>query len=302
MVGELAGTHDSGVDLSTSCTEPGIPTSLDDRARGVGHGRVQAQEHKAVRQCAWQFRKVPSVQRSVQVEPSSRGMGLHGFIAILTIALTMLREHSSGGPQEPSNDVLQQFIKVGSERQIEGHAKSTSLYYDFLDLFQRTATGPDEPNAEHGHGGPDSHQHTGRTAGDAGGHQKQLRPVPGGEPRGHHPCPGQQPPIGQFASDSRGAIGSGSQRGGHDLRRRGVLKRLRGDLNRAIHVYEAELSIYKNLPTVTDRPPPTMDLLELFAGSSKFTLYSKKYQLNALAPMDLQHGQDFREDHVQQEI
>ena len=45
-----------------------------------------------------------------------------------------------------------------------------------------------------------------------------------------------------------------------------------------------------------------MDLLELFAGSSKFTLYSKKYQLNALAPMDLQHGQDFREDHVQQEI
>ena len=39
--------------------------------------------------------KVPSVQRSVLMEPVNRNRGLHGFVAILTIA--MLREHTRGG-------------------------------------------------------------------------------------------------------------------------------------------------------------------------------------------------------------
>ena len=305
MVGELAGTHDSGVDLSTSCTEPGIPTSLDDRARGVGHGRVQAQEHKAVRQCAWQFRKVPSVQRSVQVEPSSRGMGLHGFIAILTIALTMLREHSSGGPQEPSNDFLQQFIKVGSERQIEGHAKSTSLYYDFLDLYQGAARGTDAPSSSTSSARAGSELKPSGRGDDGRRCEGELRKL---LPAGASPRPGHnagQRADGPSTSPSRPTAGSGSgqQRGGHRVQM-GAVKKIRGTLKRAIQVYETELKIYNNTNSVADRPPPHIDIFELFSGTSKFTTRSIKHQLNALAPMDIEHGphQDFKDEAVRKEV
>ena len=296
-------------DLHDRSCAPGVPTkgvasSLNSTLSGGEGGPkdLRPRQDKAVWEHTREVRTMPSVRSEVQMEPKHRAMGMHGLIALITIAIAMLREHSSTTSGIPGEEYLNQFVPPGVSRQIQASASSKSLYYDFLDLFQRTATGPDEPNAEHGHGRPDSHQHSGRTSADAGGHQKQLRPVPGGEQRGHHTCPGQQSSSSRLAPDDRGAIGGGSQRGDHGLRRRGALKRLKGDLNRAIQVYEAELSIYNNLPTVTDRPPPTMDLLELFAGSSKFTLYSKKYQLNALAPMDLQPGQDFRDDDVQREI
>ena len=67
---------------------------------------------------------------------------------------------------------------------------------------------------------------------------------------------------------------------------------------------EAEDQIYKALPSVVDRPPPMIDVFELFSGSSKFTTMSTKFGLNAFQPLDIQHGpeQDLKDPQVQREV
>ena len=84
----------------------------------------------------------------------------------------------------------------------------------------------------------------------------------------------------------------------------GAVKKIRGTLKRAIQVYETELKIYNNTNSVADRPPPHIDIFELFSGTSKFTTRSIKHQLNALAPMDIEHGphQDFKDEAVRKEV
>ena len=82
----------------------------------------------------------------------------------------------------------------------------------------------------------------------------------------------------------------------------GTVKRLKGNIKQALLAYETESKIYSNMSSVADRPPPYMDVFELFSGSSKFTLLANRHQLNALAPMDLQHGQDFKQEQVRREI
>ena len=55
---------------------------------------------------------------------------------------------------------------------------------------------------------------------------------------------------------------------------------------------EAERQIFDALPTTSSRPTPNIDVFELFAGSSKFTLLARHHQLNALQPLDWLHGPD----------
>ena len=62
------------------------------------------------------------------------------------------------------------------------------------------------------------------------------------------------------------------------------------------------MKIYEALGTVADRPPPHIDILELFSGTSKFTIHASKHRLNALQPMDLDHGQDFHDPQVRKTI
>ena len=67
---------------------------------------------------------------------------------------------------------------------------------------------------------------------------------------------------------------------------------------------EAERNLFDALPTTMQRPSPNIDIFELFAGSAKFTTLAGRYQLNALQPLDLQHGadQDLKDPDLQQEV
>ena len=76
---------------------------------------------------------------------------------------------------------------------------------------------------------------------------------------------------------------------------------MRGNVRTNIKELEAEASLYESLMTVSQRPPPYIDILELFAGSSKLTLMAKGFGLNALEPMDLEHGHDLCDPQVQQQ-
>lgn len=57
----------------------------------------------------------------------------------------------------------------------------------------------------------------------------------------------------------------------------GVVKRLKGNIKRALLAYETESKIYSDMPSVAERPPPYMDVFELFSGSSRFTLLAKRH-------------------------
>ena len=64
---------------------------------------------------------------------------------------------------------------------------------------------------------------------------------------------------------------------------------------------EAEAEIYDSLMATAQRPPPCIDIFEIFAGSSKLTLMAKGFGLNALEPMDLLHGHDLCDPQVQRQ-
>ncbi|CAK9109800.1 unnamed protein product, partial [Durusdinium trenchii] len=74
----------------------------------------------------------------------------------------------------------------------------------------------------------------------------------------------------------------------------GTAKRLKGDMKRAIQVYTVENSTYQTHHAV-HRPPPCVDLWELFAGEARMTELAHQYDLNALQPQDLRYGQDFKD-------
>ena len=67
---------------------------------------------------------------------------------------------------------------------------------------------------------------------------------------------------------------------------------------------EAEREIFDALPSTSLRPAPNIDIFELFAGASKFTLRAGKFQLNALQPLDWIHGsdQDLHDPQLQREV
>ena len=98
--------------------------------------------------------------------------------------------------------------------------------------------------------------------------------------------PGLDFPVRRPAPERRG--------GPQQQLRVGERKRLSGNINKAANIYEKEVGIYKQLPTATSRPPPTVDILELFAGEAKPSLMAPTCDLNACQPFDLVYGQDLK--------
>ena len=88
------------------------------------------------------------------------------------------------------------------------------------------------------------------------------------------------------------------QRFGRNGVRLGTGWRLQGTLKNNINNLESEVKIYEALRSVAERPPPRIDILELFSGTSKLTIHASKHHLNALQRMDLNHGQDFHDPQV----
>ena len=134
--------------------------------------------------------------------------------------------------------------------------------------------------------------------------------------RGHHPKHGLQPDGTPARSAKVGSTGhggstasssqhqtSGAPRGRRELRL-GSNRRLQHTLKKAAENYEAESNIYHSLASVSDRPPPMIDIFELFSGSSKFTKMAQRYGLNALQPFDIKHGphQDLKDAQVQADV
>lgn len=81
----------------------------------------------------------------------------------------------------------------------------------------------------------------------------------------------------------------------------GNAKRLRGEWRRAYQVLTIEREIYNKASSTKDRPSPSADLWELFAGRALCTEMAAQCGLVALQPWDLIYGQDLMESSTRHE-
>ena len=251
---------------------------------------MQARKHQADRQPARQVRAVSPVSAQVQVESGSRSVGVQsiaGVIAVLTIACSLIQQHQSygGGAQGE--------VQSDWERQIQRKYEQDCNAFGLHGIPGSLSSGALQL------GGGAQH-------GDASGGINV--PGPGDLRKRPHLSPRESGDAGRDRStrtrSSPPSRRDGRARGGPGLGRAlrlGDVRRLRGNLKTAIKELETEAEIYESLMTVHQRPPPYIDILELFAGSSKLTLMAKGFGLNALEPMDLEHGHDLCDPQVQQQ-
>ena len=108
---------------------------------------------------------------------------------------------------------------------------------------------------------------------------------------------------GKMGQTSR--AGSYQHRGQRDLRlgtgeslKPGQAKRIRGQWLRSAKLMEAEHEVYHSQPSTRQRPPPSVDLWELFAGQARCSELAHEYDLTALQPMDIVYCQDFFDQKV----
>ena len=109
---------------------------------------------------------------------------------------------------------------------------------------------------------------------------------------------------GKMGQTSR--AGSYQHRGQRDLRlgttgeslKPGQAKRIRGQWLRSAKLMEAEHEVYHSQPSTRQRPPPSVDLWELFAGQGRCSELAHEYDLTALQPMDIVYCQDFFDQKV----
>ena len=84
--------------------------------------------------------------------------------------------------------------------------------------------------------------------------------------------------------------------------RLGSRRRVTGTMDKAVASYEIERNIYDAMDHAGQRPPPAVDLLELFAGTAKPTKFAAELQLRALQPLDRDTGTDLSDPKTQQEV
>ena len=285
------GSRDLGV--STNVMAVDLDPATDGRADQEAPKKLPAPSLQEVRQQTRKVCQVPGVRDKVPLERCHKEMGPGGgfaaTIALITIATSLLKHYHVD---------FENGINTGHLQQGQGESKglpnSTSLYYDFLDWYQR-GEGKDF-ELDPSDGSPR------RVTGHDTRRDCRGSPRLGGEPRllSTGACGGHRSRAG-FKHESGAKPTSPSSRRTRvrwNGVRLGTSRRLRGTLKNNANNLESEVKIYDALASVADRPPPYIDILELFSGTSKFTLHAAKHHLNALQPMDLNHGQDFHDPEV----
>ena len=115
--------------------------------------------------------------------------------------------------------------------------------------------------------------------------------VPGGQERhrsgGQRKAQSEVDRVGLHRSGRRRSVQLGA----------GLGKRLRGLWKKSAKTLEFECMINEKVgQTVKQRPPPNIDLMEMFAGSARLTSMTHEYNLNATQPFDLIYGMDFKDE------
>ena len=265
--------------------------------------QMRPPEHQASRQCTRPIRSMPRLRDEVEVGQQLGEVGRFPWLTkllytVATIAITVLDCNSLPPGQS------------GRQTQEQGHGKEQSGFgdgrplpadYRGLDptdwLGSPTGTFCQEDVAVHLESQllrSGSHHDRGRGSTDEARHDRQHGRLRHREPAGHSEGHGNQQEDSRSFRKPQSAKPSTSlpdqHGGGRGGLRLGVGRRLRSNMKKAVQNLEAENMIYQALPTVHQRPPPCIDVFEVFSGAAKFTLRCSKFGLNALEPIDIQHG------------
>ena len=262
-------------------------STQDARANSESSG-LRPQGVQEVRQCSRPIRKVPDMPSRVQMEPRARSVGNPRKIAQLVLSVCALANAVSGEYGSPHWHHTQE--------QAHGQAQASSQRVQ----FQVPDAIPSSTTAFHGLRGRMAHRDDARGSESTGVPHLPQRPVLQLEPgRTKSLPPRPQLQEGRLRQGDHYPLRSGGL--GVELRV-GRARRLKGQIQHSCKQLEAEDRIYHSFMTVHQRPPPNIDVFELFAGSAKFTLFASQFGLNALQPMDLNFGQDFKHPQTRQMI
>lgn len=262
-----------------------------------GSTSVPPSRVQAVRECQREIRSVPSMRPQMEMGQCNGQLARFPWIAkllyaVAAIATTVLDPHSSQVQAEGTSQ-----SQVFGEQSF-GYGGTAA---DFRGINTASSSASNDRGAEFGCSGFGTNYEPGGPMADPARNRAEHGLLPPGARHGPSkigatgtsgPTTSQSKPDLHRAPGGRGAV------------RMGRLRRLQHSLRQCINNYEAEGNVYQALPTVSDRPPPLIDVFEIFSGSSKFTLRASSFGLNALQPLDLAHGpqQDLKDPRVRSEV
>ena len=265
--------------------------------------RVSSSDRSTIRQPSRKLRQMPHMRRQVEMEQVNREVApARSWITkllgtIVAIASTVL-DHNHASSYDG--------IPLQSGSQAEGQSSGFHLFEPSdggrVDGFQPVHPEFGAPHPGRIHGSPSHHprgfpaEHGEQQLGVAGLHQRgclSAKPVADAGKRESTPME---------SADRVGGHPAGCRQRGGDLRLAGSVKRLKHLWNRSADVLMMEVKSYQTGAPTKSRPPPTVDIMELFAGSAKMSVMAKEYDLVAMQPMDMIYGQDFKDPKTRQKI
>ena len=274
-----------------------------------------------VRECTRKVCNVPSVQHQMDLEPGKESMGRQALgrgeegswikrslFALAAFASTFIGDNSELFNIGSNGSLSQPSLRTTCQSQEQNMVSKSSHGWP-VDQLLRAELPHGAPHGRAVHG---SLEHHGAGSSLRASSKELLRGglLERGDLQAGAPEDAARSRFEEMGAP--GGTGSGFNRGRRDLRlgasaggsntmKKGTAKRLKGEWMRSAKTLEAEHNIYLNQKTVKDRPPPSMDLWELFGGRALCSELAHQYDLNALQPWDLIYGYDFMRSSTRQE-
>ena len=303
---EPRGTHDDGNSPPGFAKGSASSAAAQDSRPHDESSNLQPPSMPQVRKHARTIRSVPGMQSHLEVERRPSEMGgtwaTRALFALATLATTIFKQYDVFRtiPEDPSTSSSFQ-----TKDQITASSSSTiPEHQQWMDQFLNN--GPDSgPFDTGGTGRGDFDFASGVTLGRGTSQHGSLRLPDRGGPQGRQRGDGKTSRSGQMGPfDCLGCHPGSRQRDlrlGRGILKSGNLKRLHGELRKSSKLLQLEHSVYMSSSTASDRPSPSADLWELFAGRALCTELASQHGLVALQPWDLIYGQDLMESSMRHE-
>ena len=278
---------------------------------------LQAREVQEVRQSTWPIRHVPELRDTLDLEQRDKQVGRQdaerggswikrSLCALAAFATAFVGDNRELFTGDPASSLQGQTFGTESKSQDTAFESGTFQVWSGQELVGRRSLDglrPSEPDLRPpvGRAVPGGMEHR-QPGASVLPHSEELcraRLLQRGDLQGaeeSYAGAGRSSSLGASHRDGSGGVGGG--RGlrlavGGDFVKPGTAKRMRGQWMKSARLLESEHQTYVTRKSTRDRPPPSVDLWELFAGRALCSELAHQYDLEALQPWDLVYGQDF---------
>lgn len=275
-------------------------------------GGLRTSKMPKIRQSTRALRRVSGLPTRVEVERRHSEVGgtwvAKSLIALATIATSIFKQHDTfkGISEEPSTSYFDRYVPSQDHGPAASSSTSTfdQQWMDQFSIARDDGGAPHPGTTTRGlqHRPTDFSSRHGATEYGPGNLPVggSVSRVEGGDGTlSRSTTMGQADRIGSHRTPGRRDLRLGC--GGFTTLKPGNAKRVRGDLQKSSRLLQLEHSVYAASTTAKDRPSPSADLWELFAGRALCTELAAQHGLVALQPWDLLYGQDLMESSTRHE-